>query len=81
MDGHNLYLNNLFTKKTIELSRIKKIEPAPFYYGATSGRVSEKGYRIIYEKANSTKKIIVLVSRKKDVLQVWEGLKKKIVKV
>jgi hypothetical protein len=78
MDGHNLYLNNLFINRTIDLTSIKTIEPAPFYYGATSGRVSEKGYRIIYEKEKMTKKIIVLISRNKDVQQIWESLKKKV---
>ena len=78
IDGHNLFLNNLFIRKTIALSGIRKIEPAPFYYGATSGRVSEKGYRIIYENENLTRKVIVLISRNKEAQVTWEHVKNKI---
>ena len=77
IDGHNLYVNNLFIRKTIALSGIRKIEPAPFYYGATSGRVSEKGYRIIYENENLTRKVIVLISRNKEAQVTWEHVKNK----
>ena len=78
IDGHNLYVNNLFIRKTIALSGIRNIEPAPFYYGATSGRVSEKGYRIIYENENLTRKVIVLISRNKEAQVTWEHVKNKI---
>lgn len=80
IDKHNLYLNNLFVNKVINIASIKTIEPAPFYYGATSGRVSEKGYRIIYENGNENKKIVVLLSKKKMVQQIWDELKRKVAK-
>jgi len=78
IDGHNLYLNNLFITQTIDIKTIKKIEPAPFYYGATSGRVSEKGFRIVFDKQNRLRKIVVLVSKKKEVQALWDQLNTKV---
>ena len=74
MDSHNLYLNNLFIHKTIPFNQIRQIEPAPFYYGATGGRVSEKGYRIVYEKNSVTLHVVVLVSKGKESQQLWNQL-------
>jgi hypothetical protein len=80
IDAQNLYLNNLFVNKTISIPDIMAIQPAPFYYGATSGRVSERGYRIIYKKGTGTKEAIVLVSRKRSVQEIWDALKRKVSK-
>ncbi len=75
-DGQNFYLNNLFVTKTVPLHSIKLIEPAPFYYGATSGRVAEKGYRIRYIEDGRERKKVVLVSKRKEIQQIWNGLQK-----
>lgn len=77
-DGQNFYLNNLFVTKTVPLQSISLIEPAPFYYGATSGRVAETGYRICYHENGREQKKVVLISKRKEIRQIWEGLKKTI---
>ncbi|MGZ5286201.1 MAG: hypothetical protein ACXWB9_03405 [Flavisolibacter sp.] len=77
-DGQNFYVNNLFVNKTIPLQSIRVIEPAPFYYGATSGRVAEKGFRIRYLINGREQKKVVLVSKRKEIQEIWDKLRENI---